>query len=213
MDPATGVRTFSTHNVQGNWSANAGYNYFTAFGQYRNLDISSNTRGTFVRNVDLVGGMRRRRVSTVTVGEEVKFNWKLGSHRLSAFADANWHRYLGKDEGFAEFSAWNMKYGVSGVLNLPYNWGLSTDMVMYTRRGYADPNLNTTDVVWNARVSKSLLKGSVVLALDAYDLLHQISTVSYMVNAQARTETVVNSIPSYLLFHIYYRFNKQPKKK
>lgn len=213
MDPATGVRTFSTHNVQGNWSANAGYNYFTAFGQNRNLDISSDTRGTFVRNVDLVGGMRRRRVSTVTVGEEVKFNWKLGSHRLSAFADANWHRYLGKDEGFAEFSAWNMKYGVSGVLNLPYNWGLSTDMVMYTRRGYADPNLNTTDVVWNARVSKSLLKGSVVLALDAYDLLHQISTVSYIVNAQARTETVVNSIPSYLLFHIYYRFNKQPKRK
>ena len=123
MDPSTGVRTFSTHNVQGNWSANAGYNFFSAFGPGRKLDISSNTRGTFVRNVDLVGGMRRRRVSTVSVGEEVKFNWNLGNNRLSAFAEANWHRYLGKDEGFSEFSAWNMKYGASGVLNLPHDWG------------------------------------------------------------------------------------------
>ncbi|MDE6461723.1 MAG: hypothetical protein K2L32_02975 [Muribaculaceae bacterium] len=105
-----------------------------------------------------------------------------------------------------------MKYGVSGVCNLPRNWSISTDLNLYTRRGYSDAALNTTDLVWNARVSKSILKGSLVFALDAYDLLRQLNNVTYTINAQARTETVSNVIPSYLLFHIYYRFNKQPKR-
>ena len=48
--------------------------------------------------------------------------------------------------------------------------------------------------------------------LDAYDLLRQLSNISYTVNAQARTETVTNVIPSYLLLHLRWNFNKQPKR-
>ena len=52
-----------------------------------------------------------------------------------------------------------------------------------------------------------------MFAVDGYDLLQQLSNVTYMINAQARTETVSNVIPSYVLFHVYYRFNKNPGKK
>ncbi|MBO4995696.1 MAG: hypothetical protein J6C78_06990, partial [Muribaculaceae bacterium] len=76
-----------------------------------------------------------------------------------------------------------------------------------------DRQLNTTDLVWNARATKSILKGSVVFVVDAYDLLRQLTNVTYTINAQARTETVSNVIPAYVLFHIQYRWNKQPKGK
>ncbi|MDE6119451.1 MAG: hypothetical protein K2F82_06255, partial [Muribaculaceae bacterium] len=75
-----------------------------------------------------------------------------------------------------------------------------------------DSRLNTTDLVWNARVSKSLFKGALVLVADGYDLLRQLSNVSYTVNAQARTEVVTNVIPSYVLFHAQWRFNRQPRR-
>lgn len=219
----TGSRTVRPYNVDGNASASGSYEFFLNFGHRKAFDFTTKTSASYRRSVDMVGTTTEavpdfsvapptRRVNTVGLSESLKLNWKIGKHRVSAFADANWNDYTGHDSGFSDFSAWNMKYGASGVCNLPRNWSISTDLNLYTRRGYSDAALNTTDLVWNARVSKSILKGSLVFALDAYDLLRQLNNVTYTVNAQARTETVSNVIPSYLLFHIYYRFNKQPKR-
>ena len=91
------------------------------------------------------------------------------------------------------------------------NWGLSTDLTFYMRRGYLDNRLNTTDLVWNIRLSKSVMKGSLVFFVDGYDLLHQLSNVTHEINAQARTVTVTNVIPSYFMFHVQFRINREPK--
>ncbi len=58
-----------------------------------------------------------------------------------------------------------------------------------------------------------MLKGSLVAMLDGFDMLHNLSNVTYSVNAQARTETYVNVLPRYFMLHIQYRFNRQPKKR
>ena len=73
--------------------------------------------------------------------------------------------------------------------------------------------MNTTDLIWNARLSYSLLKGQLQLMLDGFDMLHNLSNVTYDVNAQARTETYINVLPRYFMLHVQYRFNRQPKKK
>lgn len=49
--------------------------------------------------------------------------------------------------------------------------------------------------------------------LDGFDLLHQLSNVSYNVNAQGRTETYTNVLPRYAMLHVQYRLNIQPKKR
>lgn len=90
---------------------------------------------------------------------------------------------------------------------------MSTDVTLHTRQGFTDNRLNTTDLVWNARVTKSFMKGSLVVIADGYDLLRQLSSVSYMVNAQARVQTVSNVVPAFVLVHVQYRFSKQPGKK
>ncbi len=81
------------------------------------------------------------------------------------------------------------------------------------QKGYTDLRLNTTDVIWNARVSKSILKGAVIFILDSFDILHHLSNINYTVNAQARTETVSNVVPSYAILHIRWNINKQPGRK
>ena len=84
---------------------------------------------------------------------------------------------------------------------------------MYSRRGYQSDMMNTDDLVWNAELSRSLFKEKLTLKLTAFDLLHQLSSKQYSVNAQGRTETWVNCIPRYVLLTMTYRFNKKPKKQ
>lgn len=96
--------------------------------------------------------------------------------------------------------------------NLPYGWSVSTDIAMHSRRGYVDSRLNDNHPVWNARVSKSILKGKLTFILDGFDILGQLSNVTYEINAQGRTESRYNTLPRYALFNVIYRLNIQPKK-
>ena len=47
----------------------------------------------------------------------------------------------------------------------------------------------------------------------AFDILHQLSSTQYSVNAQGRTETWRNCIPRYAMLTLAYKFQKMPKKK
>ncbi len=71
--------------------------------------------------------------------------------------------------------------------------------------------MNTNDLVWNASLTRSFCKGKFTLKAEAFDLLHQLSSTQYAVNAQARTETWRNTIPSYCMMHVSYKFTKKPK--
>jgi len=73
--------------------------------------------------------------------------------------------------------------------------------------------LNTNDLVWNARLSRPFFKGKLLVMLDGFDILGQLSNVTRTLNAQGRTETFTNVMPRYGLLHVVWRFNKQPAKK
>jgi hypothetical protein len=91
--------------------------------------------------------------------------------------------------------------------------GFSLDGNMYSRRGYGSSELNTDDFVLNASVSQPFFKGKLIARIEAFDLLHQLSNTQYSVNAQGRTETWYRSLPHYVMAHLVYHWNKNPKKK
>ena len=90
---------------------------------------------------------------------------------------------------------------------------LSTDITMFSRRGYSEPSLNTNDLVWNARISYTMMKGNMVLMLDGFDILGNLSNITSSLNGQGRTEIRRNVLPQYVLFHIQYKLNIRPKNK
>lgn len=67
--------------------------------------------------------------------------------------------------------------------------------------------------MWNARLERSILNGNLTFMVDGFDLLKNLSKVTRTVNAQGRTESYSNVIPSYFMAHIVYRLNVQPKKR
>ena len=83
---------------------------------------------------------------------------------------------------------------------------------MFSRRGFSSDMMNTDDLVWNAELARTLFKEKLTLKLTAFDLLHQLSSKQYVVNAQGRTESWNNCIPRYLMLSAIYKLNIKPKK-
>ena len=77
-----------------------------------------------------------------------------------------------------------------------------------SRRGYNDRSLNTNELVWNAQLSHSFLRGKVLtLSLQLYDILRQQSNLSRAIDALQRNDTKYNSVNSYAMLHVIYRLN------
>lgn len=222
-NPENGVTTSRPVNIDGNHAFYVNYDLSTPLFHNPKWSLSTSTFADFTRSKDLSStimssdiGMPNSTyaqiVKTTSFGENIRVNWQRNEHRISLFADVRHNDYRSHEKGFNDFSSWIAKYGTSAVATLPNNWSLSTDLTFYTRRGFTDSRLNTSDVVWNARLTKSIMGGSMIFAVDAYDMLRQLSNITYTVNAQARTEVVTNVVPTYVLFHVQYRFNRNPKR-
>ena len=84
---------------------------------------------------------------------------------------------------------------------------LGSDLNMNSRRGY-DGDMNRDELIWNASLSFSFLKGNKAsLSLAAYDILHQRSTVSRSMSATSRTDTESKNITSYFMATLTYRLS------
>ncbi len=79
---------------------------------------------------------------------------------------------------------------------------------MFSRRGYESASMNTDDLVWDARLSRVFLGGSLTCFIEGFDLLGNLSNVRRSVNAHGRTETRYNVVPRYVMLHVIYRLNK-----
>ena len=93
----------------------------------------------------------------------------------------------------------------------PWNMHLSTDLGIRFRRGYTESALNTTEQLWNVRVTQSILRGgrlSVGLRYD--DILHRRRCIVRHVSAHSRTETITNRLGSFLMLTLQYRLWQTP---
>lgn len=216
-DKESGVRTYRMYNVNGNYNLRLFNSLMKTFGKRDQFDISSYSSIDYGVAADMVATtgteMARTKVKNLILLESLLFNWTVGKHKFTLNGRFNWRDTHGDRTGFNNFSATTAQYGAAAVVALPLNFNLSTDLSLYTRRGYAYQELNTTKVVWNARLSYSLKGGRWLIMLDGFDLLHQLDNVTYNDSPQGRTETFTNVLPRYALLHIQYRFMVNPKKK
>ena len=217
-DRTTGARTYRPENVNGNWYASGGMNFSTPLDKPRRLTLSGNTSASFNQNVDFIGiegeyAARRSTVHNLYLTQGLRLDYRINKYQFGAKANGTWTHATSRREDFRTINAADFSYGVTAKLDLPADFQLSTDLTVYSRRGYEDPEMNTTDVVWNARLAKRFLKGKLSVMIDGFDLLGQLSTIRHTLNGQGRTETWYNTIPRYAMLHAIYRLNVKPRKK
>ena len=219
-DRRTGIRTYRPTNVNGNWDARAKHTLDYSFGEGKKHSADLTTQLSYRNSVDLMEetaqatlGETKSTVHTMTFSLAPKAKFSLGKHTLNLSSDIAWNRYTGERDSFQDINAWMYRIGADAILHLPWKFDLTTDLTLYGRTGYADDALNTADLVWNARLARPFFGGKLLVMLDGFDILGQLSNVTRVINAQGRTETYTNVLPRYALLHVMYKFNKQPKKK
>ena len=224
-DRTTGRRTFIPTNVNGNWDATAKHTINYSFGDGKKHNASMVTQFSYRNSVDLMGDngqqttdngqllINKSVVRSAALSFSPKLNLSLGKHTLGFSSDVAWNRYTSDRTTFQNINAWQYRIGTNAIVHLPWKFDLTTDLALYGRTGYADASLNTADVVWNARLARALFKGKLVVMVDGFDILGQLSNVTRTINAQGRTETYTNVLPRYGLLHVIYKFQKNPKQK
>lgn len=213
-DLATGITTYRPANIDGNWSLNGSAEGNFRFGPMRRLTLNNRLAADYLNSVDIIN-TQLSTVRNLLLSERLKFEGALG-HDLSLGINgsAAWRHSASRMAGFATINAVDFDYGLTfTAARLPWEMSFTTDIAMHSRRGYGAHDLNTDHLVWNARVTKSLLQGRLMLALDGFDILGQLSNVRLELDAQGRTETRYNTLPRYAMLHAVWRFTVAPPKR
>lgn len=216
---ATGVRTQSMHNVDGNRNIELSYGGNGDICKWENraakgLSYNIGLRGYDNRSVSLIGSgaemPQKAFIFTRGFSPRAGLNFSFGSdHTVGISFSGGFSRYSG--DNMEPFSASTLSYRLNAAFCLPANFRISTNLTLFSRRGYADSSLNSDQYVWNASASWHWKKARLTVTLDGYDLLHQIQTVTRYVDAQGRSETWSNTLPRYAMLRIRYHLDLSPK--
>ncbi|MBQ8737212.1 MAG: hypothetical protein IJY78_05245 [Bacteroidaceae bacterium] len=218
-NPMTGVMTYKPTNVEGAYRVGAD------FGMHGNLDKAkhwtwlneSHVWFHHYKDHSMLEGetqSRERAVDNILLRTHGYVNYSRNKFTLFLKGDIAWRRSTSGMQGFNPVNALDFEYGVMARYTLPrLNTTLSADAMMNSRRGYGSSLLNTDDFIVNASISQPLLKGKLIARLEAFDLLHQLSSMRYAINAQGRTVTWYNSLPHYMMLHLVYNLHWNNKKK
>ena len=213
LDPVTGVRTTRPENINGNWGAWGGFVFNTAIDTAGYFNVNTITNLNYQHMVGFVS-LDEMLDSDKSVTKSVTINQRLAASYRNEWFEFELNgslRYTHSRNDLQSsnnLDTWQFSYGAMLGITAPWGTALTTNINMQSRRGYNDTSMNTNELIWNAQVSQSFLKGKpLTVMLQIYDILRQQSTFSRSVTAMGRTDTEYNSINSYAMLHVIYRLN------
>ena len=219
-DLVTGIRTYRPENIsRGNWHLSATVNWTRALGKAKLFHLTNEVTVRYTKSTGLAltagsSNSELSRVGTFFVRYKPNIRYQKQNLTLRLRGEVNCrHIHRNIIVGNQPTAIWDFSYGLNGSYKLPWDFTIDSDLTMNSHRGYADAEMNDNRLYWDASLSKSFAQGRWVLKLRGYDLLGQVSSLRYSVNAQGRTETWTNSMRRYALFTVSYRFSQKPKKK
>ncbi len=194
-----------------NWNASASLTYNYTFPDDR-YSITSSTSGNFSHQegwaAELNDDAKLRTTKTTGANENLSAEYRDDYLTVSLDGSLRYNHSVNDIDPKRNMDTYDYSYGTSIMAFIPWrNMRLGSDLNMNSRRGY-DGDMNRDELIWNASLSFSFLKGNKAsLSLAAYDILHQRSTVSRSMSATSRTDTESKNITSYFMATLTYRLS------
>lgn len=209
----TGGRLTRPENINGNWNVNSAVMFNTPLDTAGYWNVNTFANFSYANNVGYISLDRnssslKNTTKDMTISDRLAGSYRNDWLEVELNGAFNYRHSKNELQPTANLDTWQFSYG--GSINATAPWGttLATDINMNSRRGYSDNSLNTNELVWNAQISQSFLKGKpLVVMLQFYDLLHKQSNLSRNISAMMRSDTEYNSINSYVMLHVNYRLN------
>ena len=212
-DENTGGRITQPRNINGNWNVNGMFMYNTSIDTLGVWNVNTSTDYSYQNMVGYVtpdrnSGVQKNTTKSLSVGERLETSYRNSWLEVALDGSFNYTHSRNKLQSQANLDTWRFAYGGTVTLNTPWGMSLSTNLHENSRRGFSDSSMNTDELVWNAQLSQSFLKGKpLTVMLQFYDILDNQSNFSRTINAMQRSDTEFNSINSYAMLHVVYRFN------
>ena len=210
-NPTTGGWTTMPENINGNWNIFGMFGMNTAL-KNRKFTIDTFTSANFSNNVGYVttGEMTDAQKNTTTnlsLGERLGFRYR--NNWLEMGVNGSFNYTFEKDKLNPENNQepYNFSYGGNIQINAPWGTSLSTNMTNQARRGYSDASMNRNELIWNAQVAQSFMKGSLTISLEWNDILKEQSNISRSLTSSGRSVYTYNGVNSYGMIRAIYRLN------
>ena len=212
-ETSSGARTVRPVNVNGNWDANAAFMLNTSVDSAGVWNINTFTIADFNRYAGLLqqnmsSAVSKNITKSLNIGERLSGSYRSGWFDIELDGSLNYTNTRNNLQPSGNLNTWQFSYGTTISLSLPWGMSLSTDIHRQSRRGYNDASLNSNELLWNAQLSQSMLRGNALtISLQFYDILRQQSNLSRVINSLSRTDTEYNSINSYAMLKATFNLN------
>ena len=209
----TGGTITRPENINGNWNGNVGFMFNTALDSAAFFNVNTFTNLSYNHNVGYVSvnnisDSQESVTKSLGIGERLAASYRNDWLEIELNGSLNYTRSRSELQPNNNLDTWQFSYGGMVGITAPWGTALTTNLNMQSRRGYADNSMNTNELIWNAQVSQSFLRGNALtISLQLYDILHEQSTFSRTITAMSRNDTEYNAITSYGMVHVIYRLN------
>ena len=216
-DRETGVRTTMPMNINGNWNIGGGGGINTAIDEQKLFSVGMNVGGRYNHNVGFYNNVNANQNDDTDI-KSITNNTQLNGGLNGNYRDSNFSIELRGNLNYSHITnnvnvngnqnTYNFSYGTEVTWNMPWGTELATDMFMNSRRGYSVSNMNTNELIWNASLSQSFLKGkALTIKAEVFDILGQQTNITRTVNAFSRSDSRSNTIYQYGMVTAIFRFS------
>ena len=234
-DTETGRNFSRPENINGNWNTNGYFGFNTALGESKLWNINTNTNVSYSNSVGYISTRTtgigeppadgaaamnfyhrvfsesestKATTNTLNLGERLRFGYRTTYWDFNIFGNVNYQKSKSDVQERANLETWGFDYGADLNINTDFGLRFSTDFRINSRRGYSSAEMNTNEMLWNAQISHSFLKGkAATISLQFYDILREQSSISRNISAYQRTDSWTYGIHSYCMVHFIYKLN------
>ena len=208
---ATGGWTTMPENINGNWNVFGMFGMNTAL-KNKKFTIDTFTNASYNNNVGYVttGEMKDAQKNTTTnlsLGERVGGRYRNDWLEIGLNGSLNYTFEKDKLNPENNQEPYTFSYGGNVQIYAPWGTTISTNMTNQARRGYSDTSMNRNELIWNAQVAQSFLKGALTLSFEWNDILREQSNITRSLTSSGRSVYTYNGVNSYGMVRLIYRLN------
>ena len=208
----TGGWTTMPENINGNWNVFGMFGINTAFKNNKKFNIGSFTNASYNNHVGYLttGEMKDAQKNTTTslsLGERLNGTYRNDWLEVGVNGSLNYTFEKDKLNPKNNQEPYTFSYGGNLQVYTPWNMTISTNMTNQARRGYSDASMNRNELIWNAQIAQSFLKGALTFSFEWNDILKEQSNIMTSYDSNGRKTYTYNGINSYGMIRAIYRFN------
>ena len=208
----TGGWTTMPENINGNWNVWGMFGINTAFKNNKKFTIGTFTNAGYNNNVGYIttGEMKDAQKNTMTslsLGERVNGTYRNDWVEVGLNGSLNYTFEKDKLNPTNNQEPYTFSYGGNLQVYTPWKMTISTNMTNQARRGYTDPSMNRNELIWNAQVAQSFLKGALTLSFEWNDILREQSNITRSMTKDGTSVYTYNGVNSYGMIRAIYRLN------